>query len=166
MPHTAVDAALLRVVDETADKLQPLGFVRWGPVLRLLAEGNAAIVSFQKSKYANDEEIEFTINLSVVCGRLLGSDARPLSLAHEVDGHLRERIGFLLDDPDDIWWTIEPWTDGEQLAAEISDLVVTRGVPYLMRYLRTEALIELWASGEAPGVTDLEQDRLLRALIG
>jgi hypothetical protein len=77
MPHTAVDAALLRVVDETADKLQPLGFVRWGPVLRLLAEGNAAIVSFQKSKYANDEEIEFTINLSVVCGRLLGSDARP-----------------------------------------------------------------------------------------
>lgn len=164
MPHTAVHAALLRVVDETADKLQPLGFVRWGLVMRLLAEGNAAIVSFQKSKYADEEEIEFTINLSIVCGRLLDADARPLALTQEIDGHLRERIGFLMDDPDDIWWSIEPWTDSEKLAAEISDLVVTRGVPYLMQYMRTEALIELWASGEAPGMTDLEQARFLRAL--
>jgi hypothetical protein len=165
MPHTAVDAALLRVVDATADKLRPLGFTRWGMVMRLLAEGNAAIVSFQKSIYADEEELEFTVNLSIVCGGLLGPDARPISVAQEIDGHLRERIGFLLDDPDDFWWTIEPWTDSEQLAAEISDLVVTRGVPYLMRYLRTEALIELWASGEAPGMTDLEQDRFLRKLV-
>jgi hypothetical protein len=165
MPHSAVHAALIRVVDATADKLRPFGFVRWGLIMRLLGEDNAAIVSFQKSKYADDEELEFTVNLSIVCGRLLDSDARPLALAQEVDGHLRERIGFLLDDPEDTWWSIEPWTDSEQLAAEISDLIVTRGVPYLIRYLRTEALIELWASGESPGVTDLERDRFLRELV-
>ena len=107
MPHTAVQAAFIRVVDATADKLRPLGFVRWGLVLRLLGQGNAAIVSFQKSRHADDEELEFTVNLSIVCGRLLDSDARPLSLAQEVDGHLRERIGFLLDDPEDTWWSID-----------------------------------------------------------
>ena len=159
-----LQTAFLKVVDRTANRLHPFGFTRWGLVMRLMAEGNAAIVSFQKSIYADADQLEFTINLSIVCGRLWTQEARPLSLAREVDGHLQERIGFLLDEPDDVWWSIEPGTDGDRLADEVSDLVATSAVPYLRQYLTTEALIELWASGESPGMTNIQRERFLRQL--
>ncbi len=166
MPAATLHSRFMSIVEATGDRVVPFGFGRWGQVMRLMREDNVALISFQKSKYADEEEIEFTINLGIVCGKLRRPNDPPLAAAREGWTHLSERIGYLTDDPDDHWWTLDWGTDVRGLAAELSELVVTRGVPYLMRYITTEALVEYWRSDESSETTSrFDRDRYLRRLL-
>jgi uncharacterized protein DUF4304 len=120
-----------RVVEGSAQKLRDLNFSRRGVTLRKISNGNAAIIEFQKSVKSGREKILFTINLGVVCGKLLEEWPPALARAGSIDAHLRERIGMLLPERSDKWWQIGPETDADALVSEVSRLIFEEAVPYL-----------------------------------
>ncbi len=145
------------VVASSAEKVSSLGFVRRGATLRKLSHGNAAIIEFQKSTKNDRHELQFTINIGIVCGKLIEEWRPPLARAGSVDAHLRLRIGMLLPERFDKWWQITEETDRDRLVAEVSSLILDQAVPYLERYLDTNALVALWESGKSPGLTEMQR---------
>ena len=149
----------------SGERLKPLGFVRRGPVFRLLAHGNCGIIEYQRSDQSTGEKLVFTINLGVACGELLDSRRSGLEGARIIDAHLRQRIGMLLPDRTDKWWELTASTDRVSLMLEVVELLVTTGAPYVESHLETNALIALWKSGQSPGLTAFQRDRFLAKLI-
>ena len=90
---------MLRV---TGERLKPLGFVRHGAVLRVLAQGNCGIIEFQRSVKSSSDKLLFTANVGVVCGDIMDSEAplQNLQRARFIHAQIRWRIGsFLLGCP-------------------------------------------------------------------
>jgi hypothetical protein len=164
--RAGLDTILTHVIKNAAEEVKGLGFQRQRLTLRLLREGNAGLVEFQRSQSNTDRTLRFTINLAVVCGLLLEPRQPILEKAGSANAHLRERLGFLLPEHGDKWWEITAATDWNDLSAEVSNLIHTKAAPYVMGYLRTDALIELWKSGSSPGLTAGQRERYLRQLDG
>ena len=152
------------VLNAVEEALKSEGFIRNGPMFRLLAHGNCAIVDFQKSDKSSAEKLLFTINLGIVYGDLVGTRLGDIEKADVIDAHLRQRIGILLPERPDKWWDVSASTDELLLAQEVTNLLLTEGIPYLKRYLRTEDIIALWESGRSPGLTAAQRSRLLSKL--
>lgn len=170
MAQTGLDEIYKELLKVTGESLKPLGFFRRSNAFRLLSDGNCGLIEFQRSISNSSENLKFTVNLGVVCGELLDrgpfGDRGPAGIqnARIIDAHLRERIGFLLPNRYDKWWEITIKTDTVSLAQEIVGLLVDKGVPYIKNRLETRALIELWESGKAPGLTEVQRISLLSEL--
>lgn len=127
-------------------------------------DGNVAVIEFQKSSKSSADAILFTINVGIICGRLLEAERSLPKKVGIVDAHIRQRIGMLLSDRSDKWWAIEPRSDARSLAEEISRLIERDVVPYLDRYLDDKALVALWESGQSPGLTEIQRLKYLTRL--
>jgi Domain of unknown function (DUF4304) len=150
----------------TKEKIAPLGYRLAGTTFRKIVDGNAGIISFQRSQQAVGVT-RLTINVEIICGPLLEAWWQPeLSKAGAGHGHLRERIGFLMPQKADIWWTIGEAADGAEFRqkAEVVDAVVSLGVPYIDRHIRTADLIAIWRSGVSPCITETQRVRYLSEL--
>ena len=165
MARHMTDGLLDEVVDSIAVRLKPSGFVRRGLVLRTQREGNCGLLEFQRSTKSSRARIVFTVNLGIVCGALLDSSSPALERARIIDAHVRQRIGMLLPGRPDKWWEITQSTDSGLLSKELSELIVRVAVPYIMGLLNTTAIISLWQSGQAPGLTGGQRVRLLSRLL-
>jgi hypothetical protein len=164
MSRATLDEAFGLVIEETAKKVAQLGFRRRGSILRVVSQGNAGLIDFQKSTMSSAERILFTINLAVVCGALLEPDRNSVEKARSPDAHVRQRIGFLMPGCPDKWWELAERTDASGLAAEVSELVVAEGAPFVVRYLDTREIVALWESGKSPGMTETQRVRYLGQL--
>jgi hypothetical protein len=164
VPTSKYDDLLDELIGGIAAKTQEAGFVRRHRTLRARANGNVAIINFQKSDQSSDDRILFTVNLGVVCGALLDLHKVGENRVDVVDAHLRTRLGMLLDDPGDRWWGISESTDLEGLRAELSRAITEKAVPYLQTYSQTHALAALWHSGKSPGLTAVQRARYLAQL--
>ena len=151
-----------QILAGVAEKLCNYGFVRRGPVFRLVSQGNCAIIELQRSDKSTNERVIFTINLGIACGKLLESGPAGAAKARIIDAHLRQRIGMLLPTRPDKWW--DAVADPEPVIKEIVELLTTIGIPHLEGFLTTEALISLWESGQSPGLTAVQRDRNLAKL--
>jgi hypothetical protein len=147
-----------------AQSLLSFGFVRRGKVLKSVSNGNAEIIEFQKSDKSTENRVMFTINLGLVCGALLDQERMDIHRSTILDAHLRNRLGSLLEPANDTWWDLTPSTEIDSLAAELSSLLSTKGVPYLENYKNSDQLIALWESGKSPGLTAVQRARLLSEL--
>lgn len=152
------------VVKEVGLRLKKLGFKQRGSVFRIAAESNCGIIEFQRSVKSSKETLLFTLNMGVVCGNLLDEGPSGIESAQIIDAHVRQRIGMLLTDRPDKWWTITESTNRDTLIQEVSDLTLTKAVPYVESYLNTNAMITLWESGQCPGLTDVQRIRFLAKL--
>jgi hypothetical protein len=160
----SLDARMNDIVKSVFASIKPFGFKRAGKIARLLVFNNSAILAFQRSRDSTTELIKFTINLAIVSGILYDQEVKPLEKARDIDGHLRQRIGALLPEHPDKWWVIEKTTDLQQIICELSDIVSEKAIPFLLRYVKTEELLALWESGQAPGLTEGARVRLLNEL--
>lgn len=163
MPRNPVDGKLDEIIKGLAGRLRESGFARRGPVLRILKEGNCGIIQFQRSSMSSRERILFTINVGIVCGSLLDEPA-DLEKSRAIDAHISLRLGEFLPGCPDKWWEVTPQTETEPLTAELSELLLTKAVPYVLSLLSSSAIISLWQSGQSPGLTDGERLRLLSRL--
>jgi hypothetical protein len=153
------------VIKAVANSLRAHGFVRKGRVLRALECGNATVIDFQRSRIGSGNAIAFTVNAGVVCGALLDAEKLDVRNASTIDAHLNTRLGAFMDpSKDDAWWEIDETTDAESLAAELCQLCVTRVVPYLQRHTSTHALVAMWETGSAVGITEGQRVRYLAEL--
>lgn len=148
--------------------LKPAGFRKSGSTFRLFAEGNCAIVNFQRSQSSTADELKFTINTGVVSRRLFEArkifENDKLETSKESDAHLRQRIGWLLPDKQDKWWILSGSRTASTVVAEIAAALADLAVPYLSAHLTDEALIATWESGQCPGLTEKQRVSFLAEL--
>jgi len=160
----ALELIFNSVVTSAANRLSQDGFRKNGSKFRRVFPQSAALIEFQRSSTNTQETLSFTINLAVVCGLLLDPDGKRLQESRAIDGHLRARIGSLLPDQQDKWWKISAETDASALASEIADIIDSKAIPYLLRYVDPHDLMALWETGLAPGLTEKARVRELQAL--
>ncbi|HQR71327.1 MAG TPA: DUF4304 domain-containing protein [Burkholderiaceae bacterium] len=159
-----LDRQLEKVIATISATLKSDGFDRRGKTLRSISEGVSQLIEFQKSDKSDSQRIRFTVNLGIVCDKLLDAERTTLAKATVEDAHLRTRLGQLLSSPADIWWDLTASTDCDVLAGELSQLLKMRALPYLSEHGSEKSLIALWESGKSPGLTAVQRGRLLTEL--
>jgi hypothetical protein len=163
MTPTEVRDAYEAIVGRCATALADAGYSRSGSVLRKLADGNAAIVEFQKSSASTGNYMRFTVNVGIASGELSDPEL-PVTKRTSLHAHLREQIGKFLPGRPDKWWTIEPGSEISAIADEVAALITDKAIPFLEEYVHTEELVQLWRSGSSPGLTETQRNRYLQQL--
>lgn len=122
-------------------------------------KNNLGIIDFQESHAKEKRTIKFTVNLGIVSYRLLNffSPLRPDEKATIIDAQWRIRLGYLLPDKKDIWWTIDEQTNKDQLAEDLLKWIINLGVPIINKYINDEALRDLWLSNQSPSITGFQR---------
>lgn len=163
MADRDIEEAFKALLGEIDARLKPQGFRKQGHRFRRLSGGNAAIIELQRSRSSTRDRVRFTVNLGVICGRLLDEDGPTLAKSGAFDGHLHERIGKFLTPPRDEWWDLAAGVSLAGLVAEIAPLL-DQAALFLDDHLDDAQLIALWQSGRSPGATDFQRQRFLREL--
>lgn len=143
--------------------LVKLGYRRRGSLF--LADGGEVVflIDLQRSRRSTRETVVVTINLGVyskLVAERMGAVAKPTIER----SHWRRRIGSLLPQPEDLWWTLRVESDVNAAVAEMSAVLDEYGLPAMSGLGSTEALAALWETGLCPGITTVECNRYLRAV--
>ena len=142
---------------EIAPALRELGFKGSGQSFTLPSVTHWALLGFQKSAWGDAREVQFTVNLTVV-GKRAWEDARaerPYLGARPAPNTgygfptWGERIGLLLPEGTDLWWSV---------AADSSTVSVVEGVlaairDYALPEMRREIAVRPTPAhpGDGPG---------------
>lgn len=150
-----------------APPLKAHGFRKQGQTFGLRGDGVWGIINFQKSQWSNRDSLDFTINVAIWSDRLAALDLHgyayaPAGIPNHVYCPWRRRIGDLMPDPYDRWWTIETplasWDPvlNPQLIQEVTAAVNEHAVPLLLRVRSDRALLEEIRRDENPQMADLD----------
>jgi hypothetical protein len=141
--------------------LKTLGFTKLHNTFYYPYKDNLGIMNFQKSNKSNSKEIIFTLNAGIWSKRIqnfLGQVSQ--NKKPDIwDAHWRVRIGNLLPEKNDVWWTITKGTNIEELGNTILSMVKDYVFPAILEFISDEALRDLWLSSKSPSLTEF--DRLL-----
>jgi hypothetical protein len=120
--------------EEVAPMLRDVGFSKRRNRFRRVDSAGWQVVDFQASRWGSRDDTRFTINLWVGVAELADADA---------DSHVQQRIGALIGDGEDQWWTIEASTDMQRLADEMRGVLEERALPWLEARGSVDGLVEL-----------------------
>lgn len=165
MSKSSIEETFREVIVRAASHAKSHGFKRQGQTLRKIWGGNAAIIEFQRSRDNTSTSLRFTINIAIVCGLLIDQGYTPIEKTKSYNGHLIQRIGYVLPSKYDTWWEIDEMTRKDNIVSEILGVVLDYAVPFLEKHISNEAMIDLWSSGTSPGITDFQRQNLLDELI-
>jgi hypothetical protein len=112
--------AMLRY--EVGPWLRARGFRKRRNRFRRADDGGWQVVDFQASQWGSRDDVRFTINLWVGVAELADTEA---------DAQVQERVGLLLRDGEDRWWTLDAATDTAALADELRQVLQQRCLPWL-----------------------------------
>jgi hypothetical protein len=147
--------------------LNRAGFTGSGRTFRVKHDRNVGLIDFQRSVKSSSRHVVFTINLGVWSGRVATSISG--TSAHERPGiedcHWRERVGFLLSDQQDKWWTVENNLDAEAVQRELLPLLEVTVVPAVLTHVSDTALRDTWLDESAPGLTEFQRLMYLTILL-
>ena len=125
---------------QIAPAIRAEGFKGSGSEYALPDPDYLAMLGFQRSTYSNGDELKFTVNLKVV-SRSAWADARseisylPVSprvnVRYSGAPEWTTRIGLLMSQPHDHWWTLRAEDDPLPIAGEIMVVVRTLAIPAL-----------------------------------
>jgi Domain of unknown function (DUF4304) len=161
-----VDTTYEYIVRSTAQHLSNLGFKRRQNIIYVRNQDGFGVVEFQRSLSNSSSQIKFTINVGVIIDVLLdprvrGNVAkRPATLY----AHVRQRLGRLLPERNEKWWTIVQSSDTEHLAAQVLQCVLNGAIPFLRDYSNIDNVVSMWKQGRSPGLTDAERREVLSKL--
>lgn len=147
--------------------LKERGYSRKGNIFYVRQNGNWGLIDFQKSRKSSVSETIFTINLGV-CSHILAEFFKPEEVGRNppIDAcHWRQRIGMLLPNRDDKWWSITSQTSVEEFIQEIQTCLLDYGVAEIEKYIANEQLVSLWLSDQSPGLTDVQRLMNLSVLL-
>jgi hypothetical protein len=122
-----------QVISTVAPLLKGLGYRKQGRRFLLASELSTAHIRFQSSQWNHAERTRFTISL----GRYFESIARKngeeivLDSSKQRRMHVGIRIGHLLPQQADHWWSIANDEDVPKVAAEVVSALRDFGLPYL-----------------------------------
>jgi len=139
-----------------AELLEPLSFHAHGSRFVRAVDGGLRQVIHLHGR-SNPRERLYTVNLGVWSPELADFFARIDTRANfafpsrdprapdEVDCHWRQRLGFLIEDPADLWWSIDD-------ARSPIELLVEYGLPALHRVSTREGMERSFLVGESERV--------------
>ncbi len=152
--------------------LREAGFRRTRASTSYLIGGpNPGLLSFQKSWSSITQEVEFTISIGVWSRRLAAfhatmSEQPPVPEWPSImDCHWRRRLGFLMPEHDDVWWTISDQTEVDELERELTPILTEIALPTLQGRISDEALRDVWLKGTDVGISDFDRLRHLTVLL-
>jgi len=155
------------LLKEVAIVLRWANFRRRRQSFWIEADGNTALIDFQRSRSSSAQRISFTINLGVRSARVAAflSSGPELLDPGIADCHWRQRIGLLLPEGEDKWWTLENVQDLADLRRDLIPILRTTAVPTLLAHLRDSALRDEWLNGHAPGLGEIQRLLYLAVLM-
>lgn len=123
------------------------------------------LINFQKSRKSSVDEVVFTINLGIASSVLFNFFSKEIKQPTIEDCHFRQRIGFLLAQRGDKWWTINSDTEINKLCDELKSCLIEHALTELENYSSNESLRDLWLSDRCPGLTDTQRLMNLTVLL-
>jgi hypothetical protein len=146
----AKDLFKILLREQLGPRLRAEGFRGSGQSWRLEhPSGNAALIQFQRDRYNTADRVRFTINLAVASKVVWdwqltrepwrGPTARP-SAMYANDCPLWLRIGALLPEGEETWWTVTSGMRLEPVAASVTEALRGRAIPLLRDRLTDGAL--------------------------
>ena len=164
---SAPDVYRTLIVAFAAPTLKRHGFKSSGPTFFLRRDANWGLINFQQHLARPYQFVTFTINVAVVSGRLRAFfyPEGPASRPTASEGDFQQRIGLLLPEQTDKWWTIDATTALDQLGPELASYLSDLAIPTIEKYITDDALIALWQSGASPGLSEALRQLNLAALL-
>lgn len=151
--------------DFVTPHLRGRGFLKSGYSFVLRLEGNRGLIQFQKGRKSTAAEILFTVNLGVTSERLRRFEGETTDSKPSIDGcHWSTRLGFLLPEREDKWWSIRTDAEAEKLGVQFREFLPV-AVEAIGQNISDIALRDLWLRGESPGLSDLNRLRNLSVLL-
>jgi hypothetical protein len=153
---SARDAVKLLLAEHLQPLLKERGFRKKGLTFYRQVGGNFALINFQKSTSSTQDFVKFTINLGVFSQRLHAArgdapqSADETAIPNEIDCHLRTRIGALLPERNDAWWSLFRVGDGPELGAQLVDILKKVALPFLDARTSDEGLRDHWLASPHP----------------
>ncbi|WP_394537640.1 DUF4304 domain-containing protein [Lysobacter enzymogenes] len=145
-----------RIDSVIAQGLVPLlkahGFAKSARTFHRQRDGRWHVVNVQASSGNSAGQARFTLNLGLYLPELdaLAGNAAVTDKPKEYDCTLRERIGLLMPQARDHWWTLAPDTDADALAADLAQAMSAHGLPWFDAYATAELIAAHFA--DAPTV--------------
>jgi Domain of unknown function (DUF4304) len=156
MANKELESRFNAMITTVARELAPFGFKKHGRLIRLFADGNCALISFQRSSSSSAHLIRFTINIGLVLADLLAYmyPNRSLRQAQIMDSLLLMRFDKLVSDRElgDKWWDLTDSSDSERMAAEVADFMVAYVAPFVTSHLTTAAILRLWKADDSVSI--------------
>ncbi len=143
------------ILDDLNNLLAPLGFRKAGTLFSADRGEVVHLIQLQSSQKSTAQQILVTVNVGVFVPRL--GPATP----GIPQSHWRQRIGSLMPERQDKWWSINNVGDSKTVAAEIARCVEHFGLTALRTIPNIAALKALWEGGISPGLTSGERTRFL-----
>ena len=139
--------------------LRSLGFRAAGQRWTIASADAIGLIEFQRSRAGPQESIRFTVNVGVryqLLASFFDADAgrTPPKIEH---CHWHDRIGFLMPERHDHWWTIDAKTDCRRLIDDLGDVLRRYAVPAIMCRLSREELLRELRLPTFRGATTLQR---------
>lgn len=150
------------IIDRLTAVLKPKGFKKSGSTFSASNEDLTYFIDIQSSQGSNAAMLKMTVNIEIYSSTVY--KLQDTSLPEKWSRHYKERIGFLLDNPHDKWWTINNEQDANDSANEISDLIIKRVLPTFDALKTTGDLATLWNQNKCPGLTEHQRKEYLNLL--
>ncbi len=144
--------------------LKPAGFRKRRNTFMAERNDVVLLIQLQKSLRTTRNCLIVTINLGVFSPILRSKLGYATQRPAMIYSQWQERIGFLLPEHRDKWWTVCDEEQALKVAEEIAGVIVKYGLPTLEELSSTDKLRLLWESGRSPGLTEAERQRYLRIL--
>jgi hypothetical protein len=148
--------------------LSPFGFRRSAPNYWRLVDGLSQCVNFQASTWGSQEAGRFTINLGISSPALYeGFIGRKFpKVPAAALWPVRARIGFVMQEPRDLWWEVNDTTDLAKLGHQVADTLQNYAVPWFQSLATRKALIDAFEHRRAlPGGVFPAQIPLVLAIL-
>lgn len=155
------------ITSDVTPLLKGRGFPRSGLSFVSRRGDNWAIVRLQQSSRSTDAQVWFTATLGVWSYRVTAvEDSRAAQMRPSIqDCHWTCRLGELLPDATDYWWSFVGTAADDETGQSVLTLLGAEGLPLLDSMSNDERLCELWLSGQGPGLTALQRLKYLSALL-
>lgn len=144
--------------------LKPKGYRKKG--IKFVADPGDVllIIQLQSSSSSMSDQKIMTANLGIFSKTLSAKMGYQISEPTVWVCHWQERVGWLMKDPTDKWWTIRTEDEAQAAGLEVAGLLKEVGIPLLESLNSTERLRQLWQSGKFPGITPTQREDYLAYL--
>jgi hypothetical protein len=152
------------VLAELKSLLAPLGYRKTAALFSLDRGDVVHLIQLQSSQGSTAAQALVTVNLGVFVPSLVYADVRDQTKPSIAGAHWRQRLGIVMPEKRDKWWSIDETMEAKARTSEIVSNVAGVGLNALAEVPSLEALRRIWESGVCPGLTDVERQCYLRQL--
>ena len=133
------------ILDKMHGVLKPSGFRKKGSTfVKECGDDVVLEVNLQKSTSSTSAGLRATVNLRVYSRTLTRAMGYSLDYPTDPDRRWQERIGKLMPEQSDRWWTVQTPQTAVQAGEEIADALLRFGLPALDAVASTGKLRALW----------------------